>query len=214
MPDPTGEFAATEAHVRPMWFGDGTPITIEVQGFESLRDPTVTAVVSQMSAVDVSWVLQVPVCLGVTQGDQIVGVPENCRAARHRLTGMNTGRLVADPSGLLHPVESNIEQQRADHPALRSSLLGRGEPTFLDTPALSQSAISSLAGNVPSRRRRWSWSIRSNAAARSASSTHRRRGFAPRATWKMASIASWQPRPGRKPYDLGRTAPPTRVPVH
>ena len=63
MPDPTGEFAATEAHVRPMWFGDGTPITIEVQGYESLRDTTVTAVVSQMSAVDVSRVLQVPVCL-------------------------------------------------------------------------------------------------------------------------------------------------------
>src|SRR5674476_399540 len=39
--------------------------------------------------------------------------------------------------------------------------------------------------------------MRSNAAAKSASSTHCRLGFAPRATWKMASIASWQPRPGR-----------------
>src|SRR5674476_37872 len=45
---------------------------------------------------------------------------------------MNSGRPVADPSGLLHPVESDVEKQRADHPALRSSLLGGGEPTFLD----------------------------------------------------------------------------------
>src|SRR5674476_1518952 len=44
--------------------------------------------------------------------------------------------------------------------------------------------------------------MRSNAAARSASSTHCRRGFAPQATLKMAPIASWQPRPGRNPYDL------------
>ena len=63
MPVPTEGFAATGAHVRPMWFRDGAPITVEVQGFESLRDTTVTAVVSQMSAVDVSWVLQVPVRL-------------------------------------------------------------------------------------------------------------------------------------------------------
>lgn len=46
-----------------MWFRDGEPLTVELTGFESLRDTTVTAVVSQMSAVDVSWVLQVPVPL-------------------------------------------------------------------------------------------------------------------------------------------------------
>src|SRR5665647_2395891 len=51
--------------------------------------------------------------------------------------------------------------------------------------------------------KRWSWSIRSNAPARSASKTHRRLGLAPLATLKMAPIASWQPRPGRNPYDLG-----------
>jgi len=27
---------------------------------------------------------------------------------------MNSGRPVADPSGLLHPVESDVEKQRAD----------------------------------------------------------------------------------------------------
>ena len=30
-----------------------------------------------------------------------------------------------------------------------------------------------------------------------------RLGLAPLATLKMAPIASWQPRPGRNPYDLG-----------
>src|SRR5665647_2219760 len=45
--------------------------------------------------------------------------------------------------------------------------------------------------------------MRSNAPARSASKTHRRLGLAPLATLKMAPIASWQPRPGRNPYDLG-----------
>src|SRR5664279_1958579 len=45
--------------------------------------------------------------------------------------------------------------------------------------------------------------MRSNAPARSASKTHCRLGLAPLATLKMAPIASWQPRPGRNPYDLG-----------
>src|SRR3954447_25677933 len=39
---------------------------------------------------------------------------------------------VADSSGFLHPVQRNVEQHRADHPALRSSLLGRGKPSLLD----------------------------------------------------------------------------------
>src|SRR4051812_12473817 len=45
--------------------------------------------------------------------------------------------------------------------------------------------------------------MRSNAAFRSASSTHRRAGFLPLTVLKVAWIASWQLRPGRNPYDLG-----------
>jgi hypothetical protein len=72
-----------------------------------------------------------------------------------------------------------------------------------NTPAFSQSRIMSLAGNEPSAASsRW-WSILSNAAARSASRTHARWDLRPLQTGKIASIASWHPRPGRNPYDLG-----------
>src|SRR6202142_1086064 len=43
--------------------------------------------------------------------------------------------------------------------------------------------------------------MRSNAAARSLSSAHRRLQVFPRAVTKPACIASWQERPGRNPYD-------------
>ena len=43
--------------------------------------------------------------------------------------------------------------------------------------------------------------MRSNAAARSASSAHRRLQVFPRAVTKTACIASWHERPGRNPYD-------------
>jgi hypothetical protein len=44
------------------------------------------------------------------------------------------------------------------------------------------------------------WSSRSNADSRSASRTHPRRAFRPAVMVKIAAIASWHPRPGRKPY--------------
>ena len=37
---------------------------------------------------------------------------------------------------MVERVEVNIRQQRADHPALRSSLLGRGQPAPLDHTGL------------------------------------------------------------------------------
>jgi len=48
-----------------------------------------------------------------------------------------------------------------------------------NTPAFSQPAIMSLAGNDPSEPSRWSWSILSNAAAKSASSAHVRLAIGP-----------------------------------
>jgi hypothetical protein len=61
----------------------------------------------------------------------------------------------------------------------------------------------SLAGNDPSEPSRWSWPILSNAAAKSASSAHTRMAIGPLHILQIASIASWQPRPGRNPYDRG-----------
>ena len=45
--------------------------------------------------------------------------------------------------------------------------------------------------------------MRSNAAAKSASSAHTRLASGPAQVMKIAAIASWQLRPGRNPYDLG-----------
>ena len=83
----------------------------------------------------------------IDRGLDAVGAP-------YRLTGMNTGALVADPSGPFHPVKSNIQQQRLTTPPCGvPSSVGANRP-FSTTPAFSQSAISPLAGNVPSRLRR------------------------------------------------------------
>ena len=67
-----------------------------------------------------------------------------------------------------------------------------------NTPAFSHPAIMSLAGNVPSCRRRKAWSILSNAADRSASRIHSRFALLLSVVWS-ATAASWQLRPGRNP---------------
>ena len=97
-----------------------------------------------------------------------------------------------DPSYLL--------RGSSHHTALRSSLLGAVQPDpARPRPPSTICAIIPLAGNEPSMARMWSWAMRSNAPARSASSAHRRFGSLPLVAWKIASIASWQPRPGRNP---------------
>ena len=55
---------------------------------------------------------------------------------------MRVAIAVADSGGVFHPVQRDVQQQRADHPALRSSLLGRGEPALLDHAGLQPSARS------------------------------------------------------------------------
>jgi hypothetical protein len=65
---------------------------------------------------------------GVAEGDEIVGVSDQHGGARPR---PSIG-VVADSGGLLHPVQGDVQQHGADHPALRSSLLRGGELTALD----------------------------------------------------------------------------------
>ena len=67
-----------------------------------------------------------------------------------------------------------------------------------NTPAVSQPAIMSLAGNDPSCSSRNEWLILSNAAVRSASRIHTRLDL-PFSVQNSADPASWQPRPGRNP---------------
>jgi hypothetical protein len=68
-----------------------------------------------------------------------------------------------------------------------------------NTPAFSHPAIMSLAGNDPSWAKRKEWPILSNAALRSASSTHSRLAFLPLPVVWIATSASWPDRPGRNP---------------
>ena len=68
----------------------------------------------------------------VTQGQQVVGVPDQDRGARSRRPGVAAGGDVADSGGLFHPVQGHVHQHGADHPALRAAPLGRGEPALID----------------------------------------------------------------------------------
>jgi len=68
---------------------------------------------------------------GVAQDDEIIGVPDRCRAARHDPTGVLAGG-VAGSGDLFHPVQGDVEQQRADHTALRNTVLGAMQPALLD----------------------------------------------------------------------------------
>jgi hypothetical protein len=70
---------------------------------------------------------------------------------------------------------------------------------FSITPAFSHRRIMSRAGNNPIVASSWSWSMWSNAPARSASRIHNRLAFLPRSVVKIIAIASWQERPGRNP---------------
>ena len=63
---------------------------------------------------------------------EIIREPHRCGAALLDPPGISAGRVVADPGGLLQPVQGHVKQQRTDHPALRGSLLGRGEPAAID----------------------------------------------------------------------------------
>jgi len=69
---------------------------------------------------------------GVAERDEIIGVPDNRWGAHRHPTGVSAGRAVADPGGLLHPVQGDVQQHRANHTALRSSLLGAMQHALLD----------------------------------------------------------------------------------
>src|SRR4051794_31422971 len=115
---------------------------------------------------------------------------------------MTAGALIPDPRGLLQPVERHVHQQRADHTALGSSLLGRREHPVLNHPGPQPAGDQIPGGNDPSAANSREWSIVSNAADKSASTIHTRL-LPPFRVVKSEAIASAQPRPGRNPYDFG-----------
>jgi hypothetical protein len=74
--------------------------------------------------------------------DEIIGISDQHRRALHGVVI----RAIAGPGGRLHPVQGDVQKQGACHPALRSSLLGAGQPAVLDHARLQPSADHSLSG--------------------------------------------------------------------
>ena len=75
-------------------------------------------------------------------------------------------------------------------------------------PTVRQLSSWRPAGNVPNAAKSGAWAIWSNVPVSSASNIQHptsniqsRRACGPRATWKMASMASWAPGTGRTPYE-------------
>ena len=68
----------------------------------------------------------------MAQGEQVIGIDDQNRGIARQDRGITAESLVADPSGLTHSMQSNVQQRGTDHPALGSSLSRGGEPTFLD----------------------------------------------------------------------------------
>ena len=91
-----------------------------------------------------------------------------------------------------------IKQGLLTPPCGIPSPVGVNRPSS-STPALSHWRTSPRAGKVPSEVRMCWWLSRSKAASKSASSTHSRLASLRTAVVWMATIASWQPRPGRNP---------------
>jgi hypothetical protein len=85
------------------------------------------------------------------QRDQVIGVPHHDGAAGDRFPGVLAAvGVVPGPGCCFQPVQGHVHHQRAGHPALGvPSLVGVSVP-FSITPAFSQPAIMSLAGNEPS----------------------------------------------------------------
>jgi hypothetical protein len=65
---------------------------------------------------------------GVAERDEVVGVPDQHRGVRPR----PAFGVVADSGGLLHPVQGDVQQQRAGHTALRNAVLGAMQPALLN----------------------------------------------------------------------------------
>ena len=86
---------------------------------------------------------------GVAARREVIGVSDQHRGARHRLAGFGAGGPIPGACGLFQPMECDVEQQRADHPALWSSLLGGGEPV----PGFEHARLQPAADHVPAGKR-------------------------------------------------------------
>jgi site-specific recombinase XerD len=82
---------------------------------------------------------------------QVICISHQDGAAPHHAAGIDTGRVIANPSGLLHTVQGHVHHQGTDHAALRRALLGRGEPTSLDHTRLQPSPDQFPAGDGAER---------------------------------------------------------------
>ena len=56
--------------------------------------------------------------LAVAEHDHVIGIPDRDRGSAPGVSGTEAGGLVADPGGLLQPVQRDVQQARADRTAL------------------------------------------------------------------------------------------------
>ena len=81
---------------------------------------------------------------GMAAYHQVIGVPDERRAAVLHRSGMNAAP-VSDACGLLQPVQCDIQQQRRNNTALGSSFPGRREPF----PGLEDPCFQPPGDNLP-----------------------------------------------------------------
>src|ERR1035441_10842410 len=87
--------------------------------------------------------------LAVAEHDHVIGVPDRDRGPWPGGPGARAGGLVTAPGGLLQPVQRDVQQARADHAALRSSLRGWREALA----RLEHARLQPAPDHVPGRER-------------------------------------------------------------
>jgi hypothetical protein len=107
--------------------------------------------------------------------------------------------LTEEPQRASMAPQGDVHQHGADDAALRGAVQGWGESAVVEQAGLPP-PLDHSPGGEPAQLGEQPGMIDSvDAASRSASRTHCRAELRPLLVRKMASIASWQPRPGRNP---------------
>ena len=143
----------------------------------------------------------------MTAYHQVIGVPDERRAAVLHRSGMNATPVIGEACGLLQPVQCDIQTAKAKsrRPGEFPPRSGANSFPGLENPCFQPIRRSiSLAGKPAEHFPEVLVAvILPNAPARSASSHPPPRLDFPHKVLNNDSIASWQPRPGRNPYDRG-----------
>ena len=91
-------------------------------------------------------------CLAVAERDQVIGVPDHHRGTGSGIPGLAAGGLVADPGGLLQPVQRDIQRTGEITPPWGvPSSVGANPFPASTTPAFSQPGSCPWPGTTRAR---------------------------------------------------------------